>query len=111
MVLYTYCLNKICEQHWYSLGEQAMAIDHTKDGVFPRMPHPMAVWLLSKGLSGLCQHNKYTLPGMALLCHLVQGWGPTPSGKFPYFRGSESHSSTSGCEIPAIPTLHAYDPF
>lgn len=88
-----------------------MAIDHIKGGVRPRMPHPPAVWLLLKGLPGLCQHNKYILPGRALPCHLVRGWGPTPNGKSPDFRGSEPHSSTRGYEIPAIPALHAYDPF
>lgn len=73
------------------------------------MPHPPAVWLLLKGLQSLCQSSKDALPGMAFLCHLVQGCGLTPKGRFPYFTGSEPHSSTSGWRIPAIPATHAYD--
>lgn len=73
-----------------------MAIDHRKGGVRPGTPHPTAAWLLLKGLTRLYQRNKDILPGVILLCHLAQGCGPTPHGRFPYFIGSQPHSSTGG---------------
>ena len=60
-------------------------MDLMKGGDLPGKPHPTAVWLLLEGLQGLCQRNKDFLPGKALLCHLVQGCGLTPSGRFSYF--------------------------
>lgn len=60
-------------------------MDLMKGGDLPGKPHPIAVWLLLEGLQGLCQRNKDFLPGKALLCHLVQGCGLTPSGRFSYF--------------------------
>lgn len=60
-------------------------MDLMKGGDLPGKPHPTAVWLLLEGLQGPCQRNKDFLPGKALLCHLVQGCGLTPSGRFSYF--------------------------
>ena len=60
-------------------------MDLMKGGDLPGKPHPTAVWLLLEGLQGLCQRNKDFLPGMVLLCHLVQGCGLTPTGRFSYF--------------------------
>ena len=64
---------------------QAVTMALMKGGDLTGKPHPTAVWLLLEGLQGLCQRNKDFLPGMVLLCHLVQGCGLTPSGRFSYF--------------------------
>lgn len=60
-------------------------MDLVKGGDLPGKPHPTAVWLLLERLQGLCQRNRDFLPGMVLLCHLVQGCGLTPGGRFSYF--------------------------
>lgn len=78
----------------------------------PGMPRPTAVWLLLKGLQVLSLPEKQVdSSGMTLVCHLVQGCGPTPNGRLLYLGGSEPHSSTSEYRIPTIPIIHAYDPF